>query len=284
MIWVSVFQLVPVTLATYPINYIILHVTCPLDSSREVASIILASVQFVSTSIAWFAVYFYYRRNESQLKPHRGWRKLNSFQSLVALQAMQALIFPVVTQTNAYHPTAYVNVEDFTNSIPAFMTCWECLIWSILFLKVFTFTPYRNAVLQERAARPAKVERAAMDTLNQMDLIRGTIYMFQILFCMADRKDSKDMEKLSKEQSTVYAPVDSARTRQGWYLLDRAASDTHHHNPFCNNKSRNFGELWDTMEIVKDERTIPLELSRPFGQRKNSEWPLEMESNNSYGR
>ena len=191
-----------------------MHVTCPLDQSREYADIILASVQFVSTNIAFTAVYIYYKRNMSQLKPHRGWRKLNSFQSLVWFQATQALIFPIVTQANAYHPTSYVSVEDFSNGIPAFMTCWECLIWSIFFLKTFTFTPYRNAVLQERAARPAKVETAIMDTLNQMDLIRGTFYMFQILICMADRKDSKDIEKLSKEESASFAPVDSVRVRQ----------------------------------------------------------------------
>ena len=46
-----------------------------------------------------------------------------------------------------------------------------------------------------KGARPATVERAVLDTLNQMDVVKGTVYMFQVLFHMADKADSKYFEK-----------------------------------------------------------------------------------------
>jgi hypothetical protein len=190
---------------TFPINYIIQDVTCPLDSSRETASITLAAVQFVFTAVAWNAIFIYYRRNRSQLKAHRGSRKLNAFQSLVALQSIKALVFPLVTQSIVYSPTKYVSYQDFSNVIPAFMTCWESLMLAILFIKIFSFTPYRNAVLQGRE-KPATVGRAVLDTLNQMDIIKGAVYLFQIFFRMADKADSKTFEK-RQTTSTRYAII-----------------------------------------------------------------------------
>ncbi|KFZ08446.1 hypothetical protein V502_09349 [Pseudogymnoascus sp. VKM F-4520 (FW-2644)] len=188
VIWVLVFQIVPVTMMLFPISYIIVNVICPLDSRLESAEMAMAGLQFLTTSTCWTAIFLYYKRTQSQLKNYRGSRKLNSFQSLVGLQSIQSLVFPLLTQTASYLPTKYISYEDFTNVIPAFMTCWESLIFSILFIKVFSFTPYRNAVLVQHE-HPETVGRAVMDTINQMDIVRGVIYMFQILFQRADDAD-----------------------------------------------------------------------------------------------
>lgn len=199
IIWALVFQLVPVTIILFPVQYIVVQVICPLDSRLETAEMTLAALQFVTTAVAWNAIFIYYRRTKSQLRNHRGSRKLNAFQSLVGLQSIQALIFPLVTQASSYYPTKYVSYEDFSSTIPAFMTCWESLIFAILFLQVFSFTPYRNAVLED-LERPATVGRAVKDTLNQMDIVKGTWYLFQIIFHTADRADSEDMSRLRIKQ------------------------------------------------------------------------------------
>jgi len=199
IIWVLVFQLVPVTIILFPINYIILHEICPLDSRLEGAEMAMAAVQFVTTTICWNAIFFYYRRTRIQLKNHRGSRKLNAFQTLVALQSIQLLVFPLVTQTSSYMPTKYVSYQDFTNVIPAFMTCWESLIFAVLFIQVFSFTPYRNAVLLKHE-HPATVGRAVWDTLDQTDTYRGVIYMFQVLFQRADSSDFNMAKKQYKSE------------------------------------------------------------------------------------
>jgi hypothetical protein len=196
VIWVLVFQLVPVTIILFPINYIILHEICPLDSRLESAEMAMAGLQFATTSICWTAIFLYYRRTKSLLKNHRGSRKLNAFQSLVALQAIQSLVFPLVTQTASYYPTKYVSYQDFTNVIPAFMTCWECLIFSVLFIQVFSFTPYRNAVLVQHEY-PGTVGRAVLDTIDQTDTVKGIIYMFQVVFQKADNADFETARRRS---------------------------------------------------------------------------------------
>ena len=188
----------------FPIWYIILQVICPLDKRLLRAELAMAALQFLTTIVSWTAIYLYFRRTSSQLKNHRAVRKLNAFQSLVALQALQSLVFPLVARSSSYHPTRYISYEDFSNAIPAFMTCWESVIFAVLFIKVFSFKPYRVAVL-EGHEHPATVGRAALDTLNQMDIAQGTLYLFQILFRVADKADLKT-EK-SRKAFSQYASV-----------------------------------------------------------------------------
>jgi hypothetical protein len=194
-----VFQIIPVTAILFPISYIIISVICPLDSRLEGAEMAMAALQFLTATATWTAIYIYYRRTRSQLKNHRGSRKLNAFQSLVGLQSVQSLVFPLVTQASSYYPTKYVSYEDFSNAIPAFMTCWESLIFAVLFIQVFSFTPYRNAVLHQHEV-PATVQSAIMDTISQMDIVKGVVYMFQILFHTADKADSKMARKMYKSK------------------------------------------------------------------------------------
>jgi hypothetical protein len=194
-----VFQIIPVTLILFPIMYIITSTICPLDSRLESAEMAMAGLNFLTATITFTAIYIYYNRTKAQLKNHRGARKLNAFQSLVGLQSLQSLVFPLCTQASSYLPTKYVSYEDFSNGIPAFMTCWESLIFAVLFIQVFSFTPYRTAVIHQHEM-PATVQRAIMDTVSQMDIVKGVIYMFQILFQQADKADKKNARKLYKSK------------------------------------------------------------------------------------
>jgi hypothetical protein len=188
----------------FPIWYIILQVICPLDNRLLRAELSMAALQFLTTIISWTAIYIYFRRTSSQLKNHQAARTLNAFQSLVALQAIQSLVFPLVARSSSYYPTRYVSYEDFSKVIPASMTCWESVIFAVFFIKIFSFKPYRNAVL-EGHEHPATVRRAVLDTLNQMDIINGTLYLFQILFQVADKADL-ETEK-SRKARIQYASV-----------------------------------------------------------------------------
>lgn len=77
------------------------------------------------------------------------------------------------------------------------MTCWESLIFAVLFIQVFSFTPYRTAVVHQHEM-PATVQRAIVDTISQMDIVKGLVYMFQILFQRADMADTKNAKRLDK--------------------------------------------------------------------------------------
>lgn len=61
-------------------------------------------------------------------------------------------------------------------------------MFSILFIQVFSFTPYRNAVLVQHE-HPGTIGRAVLDTLNQADIFRSMVYMYQIIFQKADEAD-----------------------------------------------------------------------------------------------
>jgi len=222
-----------VTIILFPVQYIIVQVYCPLDSRLETAEMALSALQFVTSAVAWNAIFIYYRRTKDQLRSHRASRKLNAFQSLVGLQSTQSLIFPLVTQASIYYPTRYVSYEDFTTTIPAFMTCWESLIFAILFLKVFSFTPYRNAVLEDHV-KPATVGRAVKDTLNQMDIVRGTWYMFQVIFHTADRADSDDASRARIKQGrydniSAYENEEESRhsNESQSHILQKLSSNEH---------------------------------------------------------
>jgi hypothetical protein len=98
------------------------------------------------------------------------------------------------------------------------MTCWECLIFSVLFIQVFSFTPYRNAVLVEHEY-PGTVGRAVLDTIDQTDTVKGIIYMFQILFQTADNAD------FNMARKREYRSEDGDNHELEPHLQERVAQD-----------------------------------------------------------
>ncbi|KAE9965347.1 hypothetical protein EG328_009798 [Venturia inaequalis] len=225
IIWCMVFQIIPVTLILFPTMYIIISTICPLDSRLEGAEMAMAGINFLTATITFSAIYIYYNRTKAQLKNHRGARKLNAFQSLVGLQSIQSLVFPLCTQSSSYLPTKYVSYEDFSNAIPAFMTCWESLVFAVLFIQVFSFTPYRTAVIHQHEM-PATVQRAIVDTISQMDIVKGLVYMFQILCQKADQADTKNAKKLYKSKDGQSHELEPQRiTSVNDELLQKLNSD-----------------------------------------------------------
>lgn len=105
------------------------------------------------------------------------------------------------------------------------MTCWESLIFAVLFIQVFSFSPYRTAVIHQHEM-PATVQRAIVDTTSQMDIVKGVVYMFQIMFQQADKADTKNARKLYKLKDGSSHELEPQRTPEmNDELLQKLNSD-----------------------------------------------------------
>jgi hypothetical protein len=61
------------------------------------------------------------------------------------IDLIQAFIFRILASTHVFTPTEHVAYFDFAVGTPAFMTCCEMLIFSVLFIWAFGPSPYKAA-------------------------------------------------------------------------------------------------------------------------------------------
>ena len=203
------FQIVPFQIILFPFYYIILGTSCPLAKSRETTTTVLQVFQFLTSGISWNATWVYHKRIYKQLPRHRLNWQLNAFQTLVGLQNLQQLLFPLLAAHEVFFPTQYVSFMDFSRALPAFILCWEALICSLFFLHTFSFTPYRTAVLAD-GLKPKGPGQALLDTVDQGDFLRGTWLMFTIVVGRGRSGSEISQERLERSRvdgDALYLPT-----------------------------------------------------------------------------
>jgi len=91
-------------------------------------------------------------------------------------------------------------VFDFVVGTPAFMTCCEMFLISVIFLWTFTAEPYLN--LRSELPRCRGTGGALLDCLDVRDILKGYWYIIKIIFCCG-HTGSGPVEKRSEEHDAA---------------------------------------------------------------------------------
>ena len=185
VIWVCVFQILPVKLVVNLLIWILSAVQCPLKFQLGKASLAITVIESVSTTICITSIIEFARRVGTDLRGTKTRAKLISFKGIVGITLTQTPVFVGVASYGAFKRTKYVSVLDFTVGTPAFMTCCEMFFISIVFIWTFTAEPYLN--LMGTMPRCRSVGGALLEVLDIRDILKGCWYMTKILFCSAGR-------------------------------------------------------------------------------------------------
>ena len=204
------FQLVPSQLIVTIVAEVHAATLCPLATSNEIWSYVLNSYNFLSTGTAGTAAWFYYLRFRPQLKPKKSMTKFNVFSGIVALQITQQYIFSEIADQKAYWPTNHVSFRDFAIGLPAFILCWECYWFSILFLYAFHFRDYRMMILRGEATA-GSLSGAFVEIIDLRDILRGVLLMFTMREPGRPRVLQKEDPSTSQELPLTEYPGPQAR-------------------------------------------------------------------------
>lgn len=180
------------------------HVYCESSFSPKYAHLwlFLADLLFIGGALG--ATIKFTSRMKTEVKPeHKGKAKVYSFIGIILFQILQGvssaplpqpfgraltriqMIFQLMNG-KLFNPTATVTYNDVNFGIPAFMTCIEAVIFSLIFQWSFSSGEYAEDRRMDRfGAGPAnrtRTLRAVLDALNMSDIVAGTIVAFQLLF------------------------------------------------------------------------------------------------------
>ena len=133
------------------------------------------------------------------MKANSVFSKLVTFKLIVFIQLIQLVIFPALEEAGILKPAKTIALDDWTVAMPAFMTCCEMLIFSILFLYPFRPNPYLppkgtdgksqeslDAVRSQYRHRHGFF-RALLDVLNIWDIISGIWFHYKVVPYFVDR-------------------------------------------------------------------------------------------------
>ena len=91
-----------------------------------------------------------------------------------------------------------MSLFDFAIGTPAFMTCVEMCIVSVVFLWSFSAEQYLE--LSRELPRTRSLGGALLDVLDIRDIFQGIWYMCKISFCCGGRSRGRGREFGSKEE------------------------------------------------------------------------------------
>lgn len=166
---------------------------CPLKYQLGKISLAITVIESVSTSICITSVITFAMRVAADLKGTGTRGKLISFKGIVGVTLTQTPIFIGVTSYGVFHRTKHVSIFDFTVGTPAFITCCEMLLISVVFLWTFSATPYLN--LMSSMPRRRSLGGAFLEVLDIRDILKGCWYTTKVIFCCGGRMHPEHMEQ-----------------------------------------------------------------------------------------
>ena len=197
MIWVMVFQILPAKLALNVAVWTLGSVMCPLKYKLSRSATALSVIESIATSLCVLGIVWFARRMAPELKQHKVAYKLISFKGIVGITLTQAPVFQLFVQYQWFHRTPYVSIFDFAVGTPAFMTCVEMFVVSVVFLWSFSAEQYLE--LSSSLPRTRSLGGALVETLDIRDIFEGIWYMCKIAFCCGGRSRAVGKEYGSKE-------------------------------------------------------------------------------------
>lgn len=180
-IWIMVFQILPARLLCSIATWIIHAVLCPLDPKLGDASIVIEVFESVFTVLALMSLLRFYRRLREPLKSRNAIGKLVVFKIMIFISIVQTPVFSGLLQGGVLSPSEHISYQDWSIGVPAFCTCCEMFIFSLLFLWPFSAKQYSHRepdaekLGQRRRARLGFFA-ALLDSLNILDVIRGAFF------------------------------------------------------------------------------------------------------------
>jgi len=144
-------------------------VLCPDQYSVHFAAVYLDSVDFVSFSIALYALWLFYVLTKENLVGKQPIAKFASIKLIVFFTFYQGFLFSVLQSYNVIKATTYWTSTNVADGLQALATCCEMVIFSALMLWSFSSKDYRA---MRGDWHPTNSFKAFLNSQNYWDFIR----------------------------------------------------------------------------------------------------------------
>ncbi|KAJ2781894.1 hypothetical protein H4R18_002600 [Coemansia javaensis] len=152
-------------------------VFCPDSMRPKYAHFWVAVIDFVSITVAMYALVTLYRVIKEDISEDKPLRKFVAIKAIVFLTFWEGFIISWLGSSNigVIKGTKYWTKDNVVDGLTALVICVEMVLFAALFVWAFPAAPYRRAA----HARRTPVRRAFLDSLNFADFFLEIWYLLR---------------------------------------------------------------------------------------------------------
>jgi hypothetical protein len=155
---------------------------CPESLSPKYANVYILSINFVSVTVAMYALITLYVTIKDELAPHRPFFKFLCVKLIVFFSFWQSALINILSFYNVIKPTEYWTKANIATGLNAILICFEMVVFALLHVKAFDYRVYRP---KERVKQT--IWAGLVDSLNPMDLVREIVLGARYLWAIVTR-------------------------------------------------------------------------------------------------
>ncbi|PIA14427.1 DUF300-domain-containing protein [Coemansia reversa NRRL 1564] len=152
-------------------------VYCPDSMRPKYAHFWTAIIDFISITVAMYALISLYRVIKEDISEHRPFLKFIAIKAIVFLTFWEGFVISWLGSNNigVIKGTKYWTKDNVVDGLTALIICIEMVLFAALFIKAFPVKPYKRPDGTERTP----MRRAFADSLNFADFFAEIRYLFK---------------------------------------------------------------------------------------------------------
>lgn len=174
IIWISIFQYCFIKVSTT----IIATATeatghyCLTSLNPSFAHVWVQIFALFSVTLAMYMLIAFYLNTRVALAPKKPLLKLLAIKLVIFFCLYQGLVLDFIAATGAIKPTTKISYGDISVGFNALLICFEMILFAILHLFAYPWSPYTVPNLPTSPA-PLGFRKAILDALNPWDIIKA---------------------------------------------------------------------------------------------------------------
>ncbi|KAJ1961827.1 hypothetical protein GGI12_003025 [Dipsacomyces acuminosporus] len=154
-------------------------VFCPDSMRPKYAHLWIAIIDFISISVAMYALVSLYRVIKEDIKQDKPLIKFLAIKAIVFITFWEGFIISWLGSNNIHviKGTKYWSKDNVVDGLTALIICVEMVLFALLFIKAFPVEPYHRADGIQRTS----TKRAFLDSLNFVDFFVEIWYQLRWL-------------------------------------------------------------------------------------------------------
>ncbi|EJT98287.1 DUF300-domain-containing protein [Dacryopinax primogenitus] len=180
---------------------------CQGSWSPAFASVYIDAIDFVSITIALYALIIFYMLTHDELKDKRPLWKFLSIKLIVFFTFFQGFVFDALASYGIIKATEFWTTTNIADGLNALTTCIEMLLFALMMLWAFPVKEYRQP-----GAEPTGIGRPLLDSINYYDFLYETWLSMRFFWDYIRGKPYARAKRIENDKISVhgYAAFDDA--------------------------------------------------------------------------
>jgi len=199
-----------------------LNVFCPEALDPRYAHPYILGINFVSVTIAMYALITLYLTVKKDLAPFKPIPKFVSVKFVIFFSFWQGLVVSILAHYGLIQETDYWTVDNVASGIQNFLICAEMVIAAGMHIRAFSFDEYKSP-----DGSRTKFFASLLDSINLIDIYQDCLFGVKHMHgVMKEKKVTRKIKKLLHPNGTVTEDMETLELDEVSDSVDPVFDDT----------------------------------------------------------